>query len=40
MLFAGTELGTVRSYKFPLTGDFAEIQARRAPRAARRAPRP
>ena len=27
MLFAGTELGTIRSYKFPLTGDFgAEIQ--------------
>ena len=26
MLFAGTEAGTVRSYKFPLTGDYTEIQ--------------
>ena len=31
MLFAGTELGTIRSYKFPLTGDCAEIQAHSGP---------
>ena len=31
MLFAGTELGTIRSYKFPLTGDFSEIQVHSAP---------
>jgi len=31
MLFAGTELGTVRSYKYPLNGDFAEIQVHSAP---------
>lgn len=26
MLFAGTETGSIRSYKFPLTGDFQEYQ--------------
>merc|ERR1719440_959811 len=31
MLFAGTDAGTVRSYKFPLTGDFTEIQVHAAP---------
>ena len=31
MLFAGTELGTIRSYKFPLTGDCAEIQVHSGP---------
>jgi len=31
MLFAGTESGTIRSYKFPLTGDYTEIQVHSAP---------
>ena len=31
MLFAGTEAGTIRSYKFPLTGDYTEIQVHSAP---------
>jgi len=31
MLFAGTEAGTIRSYKFPLTGDYTEIQVHAAP---------
>ena len=28
---AGTEAGTIRSYKFPLTGDFTEVQVHAAP---------
>ena len=31
MLFAGTEAGTIRSYKFPLNGDFTEIQVHSSP---------
>ena len=31
MLFAGTEAGTIRSYKFPLTGDYTEVQCHSAP---------
>ena len=31
MLFAGTDAGTIRSYKFPLTGDYAEIQIHSGP---------
>merc|ERR1719440_2487302 len=31
MLFAGTEAGTIRSYKFPLTGDYTEVQVHSAP---------
>ena len=31
MLFAGTDAGTIRSYKFPLTGDYTEIQVHSAP---------
>merc|ERR1719440_712697 len=31
MLFAGTDVGTVRSYKFPLTGDYTEVQVHSGP---------
>ncbi len=31
MLFAGTEKGTIRCYKFPLTGDFQEYLCHSGP---------
>jgi WD40 repeat protein len=31
MLFAGTDVGTVRAYKFPLTGEYSEVQVHSAP---------
>lgn len=31
MLFAGTDVGTVRAYKFPLTGEYTEVQVHSAP---------
>eukprot|EP00967_Tisochrysis_lutea_P077403 scaffold105095_cov27-Tisochrysis_lutea.AAC.1 len=31
MLFAGTDMGTIRSYKFPLTGEYSEVQVHSAP---------
>lgn len=31
VLFAGTEAGTLRLYRFPLTGEYAEVRAHSAP---------